>query len=437
MTEAARLGDPVEHTSTFGAMIAGAVAGALLGLAIVGTGGAALAIAGAVATGGSIGSAIGELVAAALPKIHSGDIGTGSPTVFVNDRPAARAILDTAKCDSVMALCFTVHPIADGSTTVFIDRAPAARVGDQGECSFTIGAGSADVIIGGGTARYMAVSGEVPGWFKWGMLALGLIGPGMYMRALNMGGAAIAARLGCGLLGGFAFGYAGDRAGAWAFGEGSFLHRLTSFAASLAGSLLGGFLGAKLVPSYPPPSARSQLLADDLVAAFEEQGVNTKDHNALGVLIHDDGSATVALSGKPVKAPQYNHARIGEALKEVSVKHRIEIRFVEQLPQPMFERGCVSSCAEPKIFSSEHPSGAQAMTIRHLGATNNHPHPSYPGNMRPCDRCSEHVFEIIGDRAVQYREFAWAPVGSGADAGVDEVRGLLEAPRVEEAAGVK
>lgn len=423
MPEAARLSDPVLHGSTFGAMIVGAALGALAGAALVMSGGTALAIAGAALSGMSLGSAIGDLAAALFPKTRAGEITLGSPTVFINDRPAARAILDVAACSSVMALCFTTHPIAEGSSTVFIDRAPAARKGDVGQCSFVIGGGSTDVIIGGDRVRCMKVGAEVPGWFQWTMIVSGVVGPGMYLRALSMGWGPLAARLGGALAGGIAFGLMGDYAGAELFGEGTFLHKLTSFTASLLGAMFGGWVGAKVKLRYPASSAASDEHATTILSALKESGFSVKDHTALGVVVHGNKSVTFALSGRPVRLTTgqgSNGTKMNDVLTKLN-SGRVKYKFIEELPEEMFNAG-VRPCAEAKLFSQLHASPARSMSVRHIGKQQNkYRSPRGDRNMEPCGACAEQLARSTNAQILKLQGLDRAATGAAAGEGIEEV----------------
>ncbi|ADD04353.1 uncharacterized protein Nmag_0768 [Natrialba magadii ATCC 43099] len=57
--------------------------------------------------------------------------GTGSPNVFIGNRPAWRAISDVHSCPLASGVVPHVGgPVVDGSTTVLINNMPAARLGD-------------------------------------------------------------------------------------------------------------------------------------------------------------------------------------------------------------------------------------------------------------------------------------------------------------------
>jgi uncharacterized Zn-binding protein involved in type VI secretion len=224
---AARLGDMIAHTeSAFGFGLGGEIGlGVGLALLTVATGGSDLLVLGAVGgavalTGGgalmgmNIGSTYGDT---------AGAITTGALNVLTNGRPAARAMADIAVCDQHSL----PQPIATGSTTVFINGMPAARLGDLTVCDARISTASNNVVIGGGTGTFAAVSGEVP------QVLVNVA------TAMAVGGAAVA--LGGG--GAAAFASAGW-AGVGVFGLQS--------AGGIGGGLAGGFLGGKLGGAVDP-----------------------------------------------------------------------------------------------------------------------------------------------------------------------------------------
>ncbi|HCD7553912.1 TPA: PAAR domain-containing protein [Citrobacter farmeri] len=162
MYEAARVDDPIYHTSA----LAGFLVGALIGIAIIAVAAIALfscgllaglilgLLADQIATGAlQLGEAVGR-------SIHStaGKIITGSPNVSVNSRKAARAVLSTVICED--------HSpeirIAQGSGNIYINSQPAARKDDHTECDAVIEAGSPDVFLGGGTQTVLKISPEIP-----------------------------------------------------------------------------------------------------------------------------------------------------------------------------------------------------------------------------------------------------------------------------------
>ncbi|WP_322064882.1 PAAR domain-containing protein [Burkholderia ubonensis] len=227
---AARFGDPVAHTASKGWMIAGLVAGALVGAAaVLLTGGAALTVFAAMAAGAAAGGGLGEVLGTMswAPRHVTGSLIRGSPNVFINSRPAMRAQLSLGVCSD--------HPgppqiVGQGSSTVYINDHPASRKEDKLMCSAVINDGSPNVFIGGATVG--EVDPEIPAWVNWAMLGVGVA------AAAVLAGPLVAV---LGTIGGVAGGEIGSWLGGKAFGEGSDGQKWSM----LGGSLLGGFAGAK------------------------------------------------------------------------------------------------------------------------------------------------------------------------------------------------
>ena len=198
---AARLNDPIAHTSTLGnlakmggSLVVGALVGAALSVAavaavglVVGTGGlglgAVLAIGFAVsaameATGLNefIDHQVNRLVDQFIPPSIEGTIASGSPDVKTNSLPAARAaapgMQDFVAC--AMHGSGPARMIAQGSDNVFINDHPAARKGDRTTCDGVIAEGSGDVFIGGGTVTVREIEDERPWWVAALGMALGV-----------------------------------------------------------------------------------------------------------------------------------------------------------------------------------------------------------------------------------------------------------------------
>jgi len=230
MSGAARVGDPIAHTSALNGLLTGLAIGgglALTGVLIAGTGGlAAVAIVGA---GVSSGAAVGELIGGlAYFTNNTGAITTGSPNVFINGRPAARASLSTALCDKHgLAL------VAEGSRSVYINGMPVSRVGDHTTCGGKINAGSSNVFIGGETVQTEEIDDEVPGWLHNTMVGLSIVSAYGLVRF----GVISLAQLGRGVAGGIAGGFGGDWAGGKVFGEGSDGQTITTL---VSGAVVGG-----------------------------------------------------------------------------------------------------------------------------------------------------------------------------------------------------
>lgn len=228
MTAAAREGDSIEHSSALAGLLIGLAVGAAATALIVGTGGlAAVAMIGAgAAAGAGIGQLIGSL---SFCRNEAGKITSGSPNVFFNGKPAARAHLDHVDCDQHGV----AKVLAEGSTSVYINGQPAARVDDRTECDGKISTGSGNIFIGGGTQLTDAINPEVPVWLQW---TIG--GIGFASAVVLTGGFLIPA---VAFFGGVAGGIGGHWVGGKLFGDGSNGQKLTAF----GGAFLGGMLGAK------------------------------------------------------------------------------------------------------------------------------------------------------------------------------------------------
>ena len=227
---AARLGDPVAHTASKGWMIAGLIAGAVIGAAaVVVTGGAALTVVAAVAAGAAAGGGIGEVLGTMswAPRHVTGSLIKGSPNVFINSRAAMRANLSQGVCSDHNG---PPQVVAQGSSTVFINRQPASRKEDKLMCGALINDGSPNVFIGGATVGQ--ANSEIPAWVNWTMMAVGVA------AAAVLAGPVLAV---VGTVGGVAGGAGGSWIGGKVFGEGSDGQKWSM----LGGSLLGGYAGTK------------------------------------------------------------------------------------------------------------------------------------------------------------------------------------------------
>lgn len=235
MTQAAaRLDDPIEHSSALGGLLTGLAIGAgavLIGIAIVGTGGfGAIALGAMVGAGAATGAGIGQLLGSLSFATHNaGQIKSGSGNVFINGKAVARAHVDTAVC--------TQHGpapqiLAQGSDSVYINGQPAARVGDRTVCDGKISAGSGNVLIGGGTETTDEIDPEVPEWLENAVLIVGLA------SAVVLAGPVVVA---FGVLGGVFGAKVGSFVGGELFGEGGNGQKISAF----VGGFIGGGLGAK------------------------------------------------------------------------------------------------------------------------------------------------------------------------------------------------
>jgi RHS repeat-associated protein len=180
MFDAARITDPIAHTSA----LAGFLVGAIIGIALIAAvafatftcGFGVALLAGLVAGVGasailSLGENIGKMFSS-----PSGTITLGSPNVFVNSLASAFATASVVACSKHNPTAL----VAEGSGNVFINSLPAARKGDATTCGAKIDKGSDNTFIGGGTVRYLDVQDEVPPWLRtavdWAFALAGLVG---------------------------------------------------------------------------------------------------------------------------------------------------------------------------------------------------------------------------------------------------------------------
>ena len=270
---AAHVGHQIEHSSALFGFIAGAVVGLAIGVvavvAVVATGGAALAVIAAVggavaATGGMAltGKYIGEGY-----KNPSGPIAAGSPNVLFGPMrmPAARTAIDLVTCKN-----HGPQMIALGSDSVFINTFPSARKDDKTVCDGTVGSLMDHIFIGAETAQYLEIQSEVPDWAV--QLAQGMVIVGTAV-ALVFGAAAAAVAGGiCGVIsfagttvGGFAGGFIGAIAGG-NIGEalgGDIGRRWGEAVGGLAGGLFGARLGNRMATGHPIDVATGELFTSE------------------------------------------------------------------------------------------------------------------------------------------------------------------------------
>lgn len=208
-------------------MIGGAVAGALIGAAVVAatvaTGGVAMAImAGSIAAGGLSMFQIvkGLSTIFSLPEPTTGVLTGGSLNVYINRRSAMRAGEDVSLSCSGLPLNHPYWPftvlIAQGSATVYINDRPAARLHSKMVCGAHIKSGSENTFIGGPTLSVAFVL-DIEGWMHTGFEALGMVAAGAALVLAAMAGAAALAGfvvIGAAVMGGMALlGDLGDRLG--------------------------------------------------------------------------------------------------------------------------------------------------------------------------------------------------------------------------------
>jgi len=246
MPEAARINDKIEHSQALGGLVLGVIGGAVIGAAIVGTGGAALVVMSAACAGASLGGTAGQLLGSLL-MFPSGNIVIGYKSVKIENKFASR-ISDNVACSG--SLFFPIpHPgsqIAQGSSNVYIGNLPAARKGDKTTCDATIAEGASSVIIGGGQETFLEISSEVPWYAEAALFLLGLVSSGGAIAMAAKGQRLITAcQIGGSMAGGYGLGYSGSYVGGKIFGEGSTGQTLFALGGGFIGSFLGGSIAGK------------------------------------------------------------------------------------------------------------------------------------------------------------------------------------------------
>lgn len=223
---AARLHDPVAHSHALAGFIVGAAVGVVAsfaaaavigvvvgGLEVATAGLATPLILGVAATALEFGAnayvgtkitqfaeSTGERIGSEHMCAPSGQVAQGSPNVFINGLPAARAS-DAETCDAGV--------VAQGSASVFINGLPAARLTDKTSCGGQIVDASRNVFIGGPTRTVTPIQPEVPESVRWAAAvaavvpaigkAAGALGPAL--AEIRAGGLVRAAQTGVKALG--------------------------------------------------------------------------------------------------------------------------------------------------------------------------------------------------------------------------------------------
>ncbi|AUX26035.1 uncharacterized protein SOCEGT47_065880 [Sorangium cellulosum] len=422
MAEAARIDDPIQHTSAMAGLLVGALAGAVLGALVVGTGGGALVlaatIAGGVAAGGGAGQVLGSLSIAGGSV--TGAIASGSPDVLINGVRAARSSDgdgDHAGCEGMPPVGWPPHGVkrlAQGSGSVFINGQPAARAGDRVECGATIQRGSANVNIGAATVTTVAVEGEIPGEVNCALLAAGV------GSAVVLAGPVIAV---LGLGASYAGGHGGHWLGGRLDGEGSDAQKLMG----LAGALVGGALGARggvrpaawlgnrvggAAGNFVRAGARgfgpAERLAQRRAAAIRKMSIRQqKKRRATAAAIdRTTGKSWVETSGDTVDSPRPSPAKVHP-----------ELRAQYPPGARSGEKWIVENCAEFKALNRALHDGAK---LENLDVSTVK---TETGQAMPrCDNCA-HTAE--GSRVSTDRGQPGAPgaILGGSSAGNEQHRG--------------
>ena len=317
---AARVGDQVAHTSALSGALMRLAAGALIGAAIIATGGlGAIAIGGALAVTGGLGIG-GQYIGQSMMGPPTGMITIGSNNVYINNRLAACAVLSFSSCAKEYGL---PQPVATGAATVLINGMPVARKDEKIMCSATIIDGSNNVFIGGHSEQKIPMNPEVPVWLSTTMQAMmwgGII--------VSTGGIAASygsfAAVGT-LIGGFGGGWLGSIAGRFfadtiGYGETGqrvgevFGGLLGSFAGSYGGFRGGQAMGNRFIPK--PMTPMEGFLRDGIPG---RQAVINQQSPRYGATGKSSGRTfNPEKAGGPIENMDYSTAKItSEGIEEV------------------------------------------------------------------------------------------------------------------------
>lgn len=348
MPEAARLKDPIAHSHALGGLIVGAMIGAAIAVAVVGTGGlAAVAIVAGAAVGGA---AVGELVGSlSMSMSVKGMIAEQcSPNVKINGRPAARAHVDVVDCEDHSS----PRPvIAQGSGSVNTNGLPAPRKGDRIACDAVIYDGSANVFIGGPTVSTDEISPEVPGWVHGAMLVVGVA------SAAILAGPVVAA---VGLLGGMLGGEVGGALGGKLFGEGSDGQKLMAFGGGVLGGLAGGKGGAWFDRNY---EIKSVGLGSNLgnMWVVPKAAPNTAVEASVSRSAHPESAQHVLdaqANGHPVELTIDRAGAKANRAESLSGIDKVPGKQLDEYPPAMFKEGGAGASVRPISPSDNMGSGA-------------------------------------------------------------------------------
>ncbi len=143
---------------------------------------------------------------------------------------------------------------------------------------------------------------------------------------------------------------------------------------------------------YPKPTAASDAAAARVEQAMKEVGMGSAPR-AFGVLTHEDGSVTVALSGSPEEVAK-QQARLAKVLPEnfrfapakADTSNHASVTFTNG------RVGVSDSCVEPRLFegaaNNSKKSKIEGMTITNRGKVNKYPSARGGNDMSPCDACN-------------------------------------------------
>ncbi len=248
---AARISDKVAHTNAasgmgWGAMIGAGVGIALMGVAVVATGGLAAAPLGVLIAGGAgaIGLTAGGAVAGGnigevYPGPRCGQVVPGETpmNVRIEGEFAARQGVDRVNHGPKPT------PIAEGSKTVFVNDRPLARIRDRIQCKGLLVETCKHTFVGGEPSGD-EVESEVPSWLRYVGLGAGAVAIVALLPV--MGAAATFAMAGVGIVGSFGGGLIGQYVGRQIGGGGVSGERAARWGAAI-GEFGGGMLATAKV----------------------------------------------------------------------------------------------------------------------------------------------------------------------------------------------
>jgi uncharacterized Zn-binding protein involved in type VI secretion len=389
MQKAARLTDPIQHTSALSGLLVGLLIGAAIAVAavaIIGTGGlAAVAIVGA---GAAMGAGIGELVGSlSFAKTTTGTIlQVGSFNTKINSLNAARAHVDVVMCSNHPN---PPKPIATGSSNVFINSMPAARVGDKTGCDAEISDGSKNVFIGGGTVQTDEISPEVPGWLHTAVFAVGMA------SAVVLAGPVAAF---AGLIGGLLGGAGGNWLGGKLFGQGSDGQKLTAFAGAMVGGILGGKGGAWFDKNYV-------ITTEGLGSNFGNVRITPRAGTAAADALGESPESAVANSANDEGVSPNGGSTYKQRLDQTPVNNgswtgtRGESKFVSTDPEvtPILEKHGIDGIEYSNAQVDFSPVAKEQVPIDNMTA-------SRPSNFRQADQALADKWGVSRKDVATWRE---------------------------------
>src|SRR6266700_2173115 len=178
--EPAHFEHKIAHNHAFGGVLTGLLVGLAVGAGValmIGTGGllAPLVIGAAAGFAGAAFSGAGAKMADI-----TGNINSGSPNVFFEDKAVAR-VTDTVLCSRHAGM----RPSIEGSKTIFINDLPLARKGHKIKCAAVVQEGCKTIVADNTTQSYGEPDAEFSPWQQFFLSAVEFIG---FRSATRQGG---------------------------------------------------------------------------------------------------------------------------------------------------------------------------------------------------------------------------------------------------------